>query len=228
MPALKRSNTTVLVRNDSRYGSKKKARLTPQTYTKKTSNLTEVKNTYGNHAWNAVTTGTIQLYGQVAAGNGEHDRNGKAVIHLNQDLRYRIDRIAGNASSNIRVIVGIFKQMLGGAPIVSDILDAEIGGMQYFLAPFNAENSTNYIILDDEYINFPAAVAGGTLTGGSGSIAPAAGTLCLNRKYTKRFVQEYQSTAEQPANWSHFCLVVGNIDSQTAFEISYNCTFTDN
>jgi len=226
---LKRQGSTVLVRNDSRYT--KKQRLTPQTYTKRNTNRTEVKNAYGNTDAFAVTNaGVIIKFGGVDQGSDEHERVGKAITHLHHELRWRFDRAPGISYGCMRIITGIWKQAyITTALDVDAILETGTGvGLGNMITPFVAENSKNYVILGDEYINTDAQAGGGTLTGGTGTIDPNPTSFFIKRRFNYRAIQEYQQANESPSNWTHFILIVADADAKMTAELQWNVVYTDN
>jgi len=222
---------TVLVRNDSRYnGARKRSRLTPLTYTKRTSNRTEVKNAYGNtDAFAVTTTGVVIRYGFVDQGADEHERIGKAITSLGQEQRWRFDRAPGISYGCMRIITGIWKQnYLPAALDVDAILESGTNAGPKMVSPFVAENSKNYVILGDEYINTDAQAAGGTLTGGTGTIDPNPSSFYIKRKYNYKAIQEYQTASGEASNWCHFILCVADADVKMTAELQWNVVYTDN
>lgn len=232
---MKRSGT-VLVRNDSRYKPAKRVKsITPKVYTKRTSNKVELKNWYGDtDAFQPdAGTGTVITYGGISQGSDEHDRNGKAIIQLSQDLRIRLDRAVGSAYTNLRIITGIYKQplKLALAPLTAaDILETPAGGAGTWMqSPYATEKLPNFIILGDEYISMPALATGGTLTAGAGTLAPLAETRFIKRSYKYKAQQVYDgSNSGSYQNWVHFQLYITDFTTSSTVQVEWNVVYTDN
>jgi len=221
--------------SSQRSAKRVKTSLTPKVYTTRTSNKVELKNNFGDtdvFQPNA-TTGTVILYGGISQGSDEHDRNGKAIIQLSQDLRIRLDRAIALAYTNIRIITGIYKQplKLAGASLTAlDILEPPaIGTGTLMQSPYSTEKLPNFIILGDEYINMPAQASGGTLTGGAGTLAPFAESKYITRKFNYRAMQVYDGPgADQYQNWVHFQLYLTDFTTSCAVQVEWNVVYTDN
>lgn len=172
---------------------------------------------------NLSESGTLIRFGLIENGTAEDERIGKLVTHLGFEYRVRLDRPIAMSSMCVRLITGIWKQALTGIPSINEILDPN--GAPMYLAPFQSENSTNMVILGDEFLNFPAQASLGGFTINSEAIDE---TVLIKRRFKYRGQQEYIGTElTGVANWFHFVIIIGQQDAAGTYHFHFNNDFID-
>jgi len=221
--APKRPSSTQLARKTGP-ASFKKSRglpLTPRTYINRTSNRVEVKATSGSSGLTTLlTNGAAYVFGRIDQGVNDDERIGKAVRHTGLEFRFQLTRDPGVYNLCVRVIIGVWKQGLGGgAPPVADLLTTRT-----ILSPINPDSSTMFSIWDDFIINMPC---GAGITS-AGNIVPVQDIRCFSKKYNRGFVQEYNGASSTDVNnSSHFVCFISQQAAAGVMDFYANNYYTD-